>query len=308
MDPYLPDLHENEPRRRGAGMWLGLLFILACMFAVFSGRTQEFQDAVTYLAEHIGKKSVPERPVQVTLSATELDARLTNMTTQAQAELLLSEAIKGSSVALEQISARSEAWRGGIKETPQLAPLLHTAWDADDLRVRTASLDVYLALYGVAKNTTSISMLEQRVAAEPEARPWALWMLGALGNRGIEPIGVLREDLQYINDPNEETRMWVVESLATLGTTDAIDPLIETLRTDRSARVREYAARGLGDGGMFTREQRQSAIPRLIDMVADPALDQATRGWVLHSLRDITGTDQGADPQAWRKWWEQHRS
>jgi HEAT repeat protein len=307
MDPYLPDLHEPQPQKR-SGMWVGLLLMLIGLLVVFGGRTQQFRDSVVDLASRFGTKPAPQPHAPATLSASDLDARLTNMTTQAQVELLLSEAVKGSSAALDQISSRADSWRGTISNTPQLSPLLQSAWDSDDLRVRAASLDVYMAVYDVAKTSVSVSELEQRVAAEPGARPWGLWMLGALGNRGIEPIGVLREDLQYINDPNEETRAWVVQSLATLATNDAIDPLLDVLRNDRSPRVRESAARGLGEGGMFTRDQRQVAIPRLIDLAEDSAIDQQTRGWVLHSLRDITGTDQGADPKSWRTWWAQHHS
>jgi HEAT repeats len=308
MDPYLPDMHESQPEKGRAGFRIALLALMIALLIIFGGRTEQFRDAVAQVASWLKPSSAPKPAAPATLSALELEGKLTNLTTQAQAELLLAEAVKGSTAALDQVSARADGWRGTITQTPKLAPLLQSAWDSDDLRVRAASLDVYLDIYNVPKDSVAVSTLEQRVAAEPQARPWALWMLGALGNRGIEPIGVRREILQYINDPNEDTRNWAVEALSTLATSEAIDSLLDVLRNDASPRVRESAARGLGDGGMFTREQRQVAVPRLIDMAADPAIDQQTRGWIFHSLRDITGTDKGTDLQAWRRWWSEHHS
>jgi len=308
MDPYSPDMHDAQPEKGRAGLRISLLVMMIALLIVFGGRTEQFRDAVVQVASWLRPGSAPEPVAPVTLSALELEGKLTNLTTQAQAELLLAEAVKGSAAALDQVSARADGWRGTITKTPKLAPPLQAAWDSDDLRVRAAALDVYLDIYNVPKDSAAVSTLEERVAAEPQARPWGLWMLGALGNRGIEPIGVLREEMQYINDPNEDTRSWAVQSLATLGTNDAIDPLLDVLRNDSSPRVRESAARGLGDGGMFTREQRQVAVPRLISMAEDPAVDLQTRGWIFHSLRDITGTDKGADTQAWRRWWNEHHS
>jgi hypothetical protein len=57
---------------------------------------------------------------------------------------------------------------------------------------------------------------------------------------------------------------------------------------------------------MLTREQRLRAVPELLRMMDDPSLDATTRGWVIQSLRDITGTFIGPDPAAWRTWWAQH--
>jgi hypothetical protein len=46
----------------------------------------------------------------------------------------------------------------------------------------------------------------------------------------------------------------------------------------------------------------------LLDMAEDGGLDEGTRGMVYHALQDITGTNLGSDPQAWRRWWNEHRS
>jgi HEAT repeat protein len=228
------------------------------------------------------------------------------MTAQGQAELLLEESINHYAGAIEQISARVDGWRGTLQMTPKLENMLATAMDSNDLRVRAAALELYLAANNIAKAPTSVYTLEERVSQEPGARAWSLWMLGALGNRGVEPERVLREELNFIQDPSEETRFWAVEGLAHLGADAAIDPLLDVLRSDPSPKVRERAACSLAQSGMFTREQRMSAVPKLLDLADDVALEPTTRTWVYQALRDITGAGLGPDPQAWRNWWNEH--
>ena len=45
------------------------------------------------------------------------------------------------------------------------------------------------------------------------------------------------------------------------------------------------------------------AVPELMNMADDPALDASTRKWVFQALRDITGQGLGDDAAAWRNWW-----
>lgn len=228
------------------------------------------------------------------------------MTPQAQVELLLDEAVHNEQGALEDLMARIDSWHGYIQMTPRLNQEMEPALNARDLAVRVASLEVFLAVYDVAKQPESVSTLEQRISAEPDARPWALFALGALGNRGIEPIGVLRKLSDYAHDANPETRAWAAESLAVLGSNEALDPLLETLRTDPAPHVRERAACGLAESGMFTHEQRLAAVPRLLDLAEDSSVDANTRGYVFHALQDITQAGKGADARAWRAWWNEH--
>ena len=110
---------------------------------------------------------------------------------------------------------------------------------------------------------------------------WALWALGLLGNRGLEPDHVVQVLAAHLKDgqkrkydkekrdKNEDTRRWAVEGLALVGTTSTIAPLLETMRNDPSPVVREHAACSLAQSGMLSREQRLIAVPQLIDYSAD---------------------------------------
>jgi HEAT repeats len=257
---------------------------------------------VEALERLLGGKSDPGPTVPAKIPRREhgpLDA----MTPQAQAELLLEEATQNERGAIEDLNARVDGWRGLVQMTPRLSQEMEPALNASDLQIRAASLELFLAVYDVAKQPESFSSLEQRITEEPDARPWALFSLGALGNRGIDPMGARRKLTDYVNDANEDTRAWAVEGLAVLGTNEAIDPLLDALRSDPSSHVRDRAACGLAEAGMFTHEQRLSAVPRLLDLVEDPSSDATTRGYVFHALQDITHAGKGTDVRAWREWW-----
>ncbi len=134
----------------------------------------------------------------------------------------------------------------------------------------------------------------------------ALWRLGSLGNRGVEPDKVLHSLLSYAHDANEHTRYWAVEGLAMLGNDATIDPLLDVLTHDASPRVRERAASSLGQSGMLTREERLAAVPHLLNFADDDSLATKTRELVYGTLRVITGAPLGNDANAWRAWWAHH--
>jgi HEAT repeat protein len=280
-----------------------VVVFLALMYCVV--RPDSVRAAVEEIETILALKSDP-KPASPAKFSEHLEEKLDAMTAQGQAELLLEESINHYAGAIEQISARVDGWRGTLQMTPKLENMLATAMDSNDLRVRAAALELYLAANNIAKAPTSVYTLEERVSQEPGARAWSLWMLGALGNRGVEPERVLREELNFIQDSSEETRFWAVEGLAHLGADAAINPLLDVLRSDPSPKVRERAACSLAQSGMFTREQRMSAVPKLLDLADDVALEPTTRTWVYQALRDITGAGLGPDPQAWRNWWNEH--
>jgi hypothetical protein len=71
--------------------------------------------------------------------------------------------------------------------------------------------------------------------------------------------------------------------------------------------IRERAACGLAQSGMFSAGQRWSAVPTLLTYADDGALDRQTQGWVFQALRDITGQSLPRDAHAWREWYRAQR-
>jgi hypothetical protein len=68
--------------------------------------------------------------------------------------------------------------------------------------------------------------------------------------------------------------------------------------------VRERAACSRAESGMFTHDQRMTAVPQLLNYTDDPALDAQTRGWAFQALTDITHQRLPRDSAAWRNWYE----
>ncbi len=231
---------------------------------------------------------------------------LASLPAQKQAEMLVQRSVNHYAGAIELLGERVDGWRGQLQLTPEFNGLLNAAINSNDLRVRAAALEVFLAAYNVEKTDTAANRLMNRIQDEPDARPWALWMLGALGNRGVEPERVFGTLLDYVKDPSEETRVWAVEGMALLGSENTIRPLLDTLRSDPSMRVRERAACSLAQSGMLTKDLRMTAVPEMIQMAEDPSVDTTTRSWVYQALRDITGASVQNDPAAWRSWWDEN--
>lgn len=236
------------------------------------------------------------------LSEHEIEA-LNQMAPQGQAELLLERSINHYRGANEQIAARVESWRGKITLKAHLNNLFTTALNSDDLRVRAAAIEVDLAARNVAKTSETVDQLEPTARfGEQGQRANALWDLGLLGNRGIEPDRVVQVLLASAHDSNVNIRYWATEGLAYLGTDETVAPLLEILHDDPSPMIRERAACGLSQSGMLSEKQRRTAVPRLLDFTDDPSLDAQTRTWAFQALRDITGQTLPHDPAAWRDW------
>jgi HEAT repeats len=222
---------------------------------------------------------------------------------QDQAQKLLEGAIRRDPSSLDMISKNVDAWRGHLQNTDRLFELVHSALNSDDLRVRGAAVEIDLAANNLSKSPQSVAQLVKRLHDDPADRAWTLWRLGALGSRGVQPGIVLAHLLAYVRDRNEDTRYWAVEGLSMLGTDEAIGPLLDRFAHDPSPRVRKRAACNLAAAGLLTKEQRFSAVPQLLNLFDDDALDSTTRGWVYGALRLITGQEIGNDADAWRNWW-----
>ena len=191
---------------------------------------------------------------------------LDSLSPQSQAELLLERSINHYRGANEQIGARVDSWRGTITLNTRLNNLFVTALNSDDLRVRTAAIEVDLAARNTEKTSATVDRLEPDARfGEQGRRVNALWDLALVGNRGIEPARIGQILLSSIHDSNEHVRYWAVEGLAYLGTDETIAPLLEVFHDDPSPKIRERAACSLAQSGMLTERQRRTVVPQLLD-------------------------------------------
>lgn len=225
---------------------------------------------------------------------------------QQQAERLLELAIQSPDPSVDLIQKNLESWRGHLDDTNHLFHLVLAALEADDARVRTAALEVDLAANNLTKSTQSVARLLHQIHNDSGGRFLALWRLGALGNRGVEPNTVLSTLVHYAHDASQQTRFWAVEGLAMMGTEESIDPLLSILVEDPAPEIRERAACNLARSGMLTTELRLSAVPHLLNLLDDDSLDDATLDLVYSALQVITGASLGKDANAWREWWAHH--
>jgi HEAT repeat protein len=225
---------------------------------------------------------------------------------QKQAERLLEFAVRRPDQSLGLIHKNLDSWRGHLEETDRLFHLVLAALDSNDPRVRVAAVEIDLVANNLRKSPQSLAKLLNQIHNDPDGRYLALWRLGALGNRGVEPATVLSTLLRYSRDSNQQTRFWAVEGLAMLGTEESIDPLLSILAHDPAGQIRERAATNLARAGMLTGEQRLTAVPQLLNLLDDDSVEPATQDLVYASLQTITGASFGRDPGAWRDWWAHH--
>lgn len=230
--------------------------------------------------------------------------QLDHLRPQKQAEALLELAVSNHEGAMDQISSRVDRWQGKVQWSPQIATLTTAALNSSDMRVRESGIEVELAAYGLGKNSASLDYLLRTAESSDHARKiWALWALGLMGNRGVGTDRVVQVLTSHLKETDEDSRRWAVEGLALAGTTETIEPLLHAMHDDPSANVRERAACGLAESGMFTHEQRMTAVPRLLTYIDDPSLDAQTHAWASQALSDITHQHFGNDANAWRNWY-----
>jgi HEAT repeat protein len=235
--------------------------------------------------------------------------QLDRMKPQRQAETLLELAVAKTAGATDQISSRAERWEGKVVWNSQIANLSTAALNSSDMRVRESGIEVELAAYGLGKNSASLDYLLKAVESPNHARKiWALWALGLMGNRGVQPDVVFQVLTAHLKDAAVDSRHWAVESLALLGTDPTIETLLNTMHDDPSPLVRERAACSLAESGMLTPQQRMTAIPTLLNYTDDASLDAQTHAWAFQALGDITHQRLPNDSAAWRSWYQASRS
>jgi HEAT repeat protein len=255
------------------------------------------------IARLISLQDPPKAASANVLSEHEI-AGLSDMSPQNQAELLLERSINHYAGANSEIARRVDSWRGRITLGDRLNNLFVTAINSDDLTVRVAGIEIDIAARDLIKESSTVDRLEPVARlGEQGPRANALWDLALLGNRGVEPDRVAQILVSSIHDQNVNVRYWAVEGLAYLATDAAIAPLLDVFHDDASPMIRERAACGLAQSGMFSAEQRRTAVPRLLDFAQDGSLDTDTRTWVFQALRDITGQSLPHDASLWRQWY-----
>jgi hypothetical protein len=307
MDPEserVPGIVNVDPNNRPPsrkGRWA------IAIVAVFAASVLFSRDAVRAAIEEVAQFiSLRGKPMAVSanvLSEHEIET-LDGMPPQSQAELLLERSINHFEGSNEQIAARVGKWTGQIKIHERLNSLFMIALNSNDLRVRAAAIEINLAGRNHEINAASIDRLEPDArTGEQGPRANALWDIGLLGGRGVEPTRAAQILLASLHDDNVNIRYWAVEGLAYLGTDETIEPLLQVFHDDPSPMIRERAACSLAQSGMLNEKQRRSAVPRLLDFAADQSLDATTRTWVFQALRDITGKTLPHDAAAWREWY-----
>jgi hypothetical protein len=224
---------------------------------------------------------------------------------QMQAEKLLALAVGNSDGAVDQISSLVPRWQGKLVWDSQMASLTTAALNSSDMRVRESGIEVELAAYGLRKNAASLDYLLKTAESRDHAQKiWALWALGLMANRGVTPDRIEPVLIQHLHDSDADSRRWSVDGLALTGGDSTLPLLLGVMHDDSSPIVREEAACAIAQSGMFSPEQRMSAIPQLLNYTDDPSLDAQTHAWAFQALGDITGQHLPNDSAAWRNWYE----
>lgn len=293
--------------RHYAGLTAAVLVAFLSTIAWFCA--PRLQGAITsrlkirLVAANSGQAALVATPQTLTRSDVEEISRLAP---QQQAERLLELAIEQPDLSLGLIHRNLTSWRGHLKDSDHLFQLILQALNSDDPRVRLAAVEIDLSANNLAKSPQSVEKLQSQIQGGTEARYMALWRLGALGNRGVEPSRVFSTLKLYARSRNQQVRVWAVEGLAMLGNAQSIDVLLDILAHDPSLQIRQRAANGLSKSGLLTGEQRVATVPQLLNLLDDDSLDAATQDLVGATLEAITGEPFGKSAAAWRDWWAHH--
>ena len=225
---------------------------------------------------------------------------------QTQMEFLLESAINHDRGATSLISESLVSWRGKLTRSQRWQDLETTALYSNDLRVRAAAIEINLAVNGFEKTDETAAHLLESADQDHQYRGWYEWELGMLASRGVATGKIFEALVTWTHDKDEQTRIWAVEGLAHIGSDDTIQIFLDVLRNEPVADVRERAGCSLAKSGMMSREQRMKAVPGLLELTDDPALNGTTREWVYQALREITDKSMPDDPATWRNWYSTH--
>lgn len=303
----------KAPRPRFS--YLTAFLLLAPLAALAGFFTARFQGEITgWLKIHPVAAKDSQQPVASLVSTPQPHSNdaaieeISRLAPQQQAERLLELAVQQPDLSLSLIHQNLTSWRGHLEDTDRLFHLVLGALNSKDPRVRVAAVEIDLAANNLIKAPESVDKLRRQIQSRSEERYLALWRLGALGNRGVEPSVAFRTLRLYAHDRDQEVRFWAVEGLAMLGNGESIEMLLDVLAHDPAMSIRERAANGLSQSGLLTGEQRLTAVPQLLNLLDDDSLNTPTRNLVGATLEAITGASLGKDAEAWREWWAHHDS
>src|SRR5438270_3093324 len=208
-----------EPPRdqstRALGPWRLLLVIIApvVLFLVVV-RPPVAQAAWEQIEQLLKLEGKPVPASANVLSEHEIEG-LDKMSSQSQADLLLERSINHYKGANEEIAKRVASWRGDIKLDDHLNNLFVTELNSDDLRVRAAAIEVNLASRNLEKTPAQVDELEPAARdGEQGPRANALWDIGLLGSRGVQPERAAEILTAALHNDNVNVRYWAVEGLA----------------------------------------------------------------------------------------------
>lgn len=222
---------------------------------------------------------------------------------QAEAENLLARVAAGDAAAANEVLSKSFGWTGRTQPTAKTDQFIGRSINLKDQNLRAAALQAQLAMNNITIDSSGLSRLEQ-AASNAEQRAWALWLLGALGNRGVDPDHAAKIIESSLNDPSVTVRSNAVIGLSLLGTDETIPMVLDRFRNDPSPVVQELAGCGISESGMYTHQQRMAAAGTLAGWLGDSLLSAQQRNWTVQALRDISGQNLGADSAVWQNWYD----
>jgi len=224
---------------------------------------------------------------------------------QVQAEELFKRLASGDEAAADSILSLSDDWTGKTQRTSATSQFLSSAINSPNVHIREAAIQAELALEGITRDEIGLNNLEGAVG-DPRQRLWALWLLGALGNRGVNPDHAAKIIESYLNDANVNVRATAVDGLSLVATDETLPMLLDRFRNDPSPIVQERAVCDMAQSGMYSHALRIRAAESLVRWLDDPLLTGQQRTWTFQALHDITGASLGSNSAAWRNWWSKN--
>jgi len=285
--------------------------LVAAMFAAGSAMLLPAPLAAQTAPGEIAGHTLPvpgDKVGGTTAKLSEVEAEMVaRLPPQGQAERLLQYAVSHHIGATDEIKGRVKGWRGVITFTPALDTLLDVARNGDDLRVRAAAFEIELAALNVAKTATQVDALFGPIAADPRDARQYIYILGILANRGVETYRIHQELRRLTHSEDHLVRFQAYAAIANIGTDDTVRDLMDAFHHDPSFEVRiNGGGCGLAHCGMLTRAQRMLAIPGLIEMADDKALDALDVTYAYRALREITDESWPDNARLWREWYASH--